>query len=191
MALPERPRPLSARRCCSCTASCRAATCSTSCPATASSRRCCDRGFDVYLVDWGVPDELESGNTLETYTDGYIPTIVDARSPRRSGSPDVNLFGYCFGGVLSLLSRRRQPRPAGAQPGRDGDAVDMRHMGPMTSMMQEGRVEPEDLLDATGNVPADVMLNSFRVLTADSATSPATSTCGRTSGTTTSSPPTR
>ena len=34
----------------------------------------------------------------------------------------------------------------------------------MTSMMQEGRVEPADLLDATGNVPADVMLNSFRVL---------------------------
>ena len=23
-----------------------------------------EQGFDVYLVDWGVPDELESGNTL-------------------------------------------------------------------------------------------------------------------------------
>jgi polyhydroxyalkanoate synthase len=37
-------------------------------------------------------------------------------------------------------------------------------MGPMSSMMKEGRVEPADLLDATGNVPADVMRNSFRVL---------------------------
>ena len=72
-----------ARRCCSSTASCRAATCSTSCPATASSRRCSTSGFDVYLVDWGVPDELESGNTLETYTDGYIPTIV-----ARGAAPD-------------------------------------------------------------------------------------------------------
>ena len=44
--------------------------------------------------------------------------------------------------------------------------IDMRHMGPMTSMIQEGRVEPEDMLDATGNVPADVMRNSFRVLDA-------------------------
>ena len=33
-------------------------------------------GFDVYLADWGSPDALESGNTLETYTDGYVPTIV-------------------------------------------------------------------------------------------------------------------
>ena len=70
-----------------------------------------DRGFDVYLVDWGVPDELESGNTLETYTDGYIPTIVAevlraVRQPRRQP-------------VRLLLRRRavaavarRQPRPA-------------------------------------------------------------------------------
>ena len=35
----------------------------------------------------------------------------------------------------------------------------------MTSIMQDGRVDPETLLDATGNVPADVMLNSFRMLT--------------------------
>ena len=67
-----------------------------------------DRGFDIYLVDWGVPDELESGNTLETYTDGYIPTIV-AEVQRQSGRPDVNLFGYCFGGVLSLLSVAGNP----------------------------------------------------------------------------------
>ena len=42
-----------------------------------------DRGFDVYLLDWGAPDELESGNTLETYSDGYIPT----RSSRSSTAP--------------------------------------------------------------------------------------------------------
>ena len=69
-----------------------------------------DRGFDVYLVDWGVPDELEAGNTLETYTDGYLPTIVARGRASISGSPDVNVFGYCFGGVLSLLVGGRQPR---------------------------------------------------------------------------------
>ena len=53
-----------------------------------------DRGFDVYLVDWGVPDELESGNTLETYTDGYIPTIIarGAAAVRRPGRQRVRLL---------------------------------------------------------------------------------------------------
>jgi polyhydroxyalkanoate synthase len=123
-----------------------------------------DQGFDVYLVDWGVPDELESGNTLETYTDGYIPTIV-REVQRRSGNPDVNLFGYCFGGVLLLLALAGNPDLPVRSLAVMATPIDMTHMGPMSSMMQEGRVEPEDLLDATGNVPADVMLNSFRVLT--------------------------
>jgi polyhydroxyalkanoate synthase len=123
-----------------------------------------DFGFDIYLVDWGVPDELESGNTIETYTDGYIPRIV-AEVQRLSGAPDVNLFGYCFGGVLSLLSVAGNPSMPVRSLAVMATPIDMRHMGPMTAMMQDGRVEPEDMLDATGNVPAEVMLNSFRMLT--------------------------
>ena len=122
-----------------------------------------DRGFDVFLVDWGVPDELEAGNTLETYTDGYLPTIT-REVAAISGSPDVNVFGYCFGGLLSLLALAGNPKMPVRSLAVMATPVDFRHMGPMTAMMQEGRVEPADLLDATGNVPADVMLNSFRVL---------------------------
>ena len=36
------------------------------------------RGFDVYLLDWGVPDESDSLNTLETYTDDLLPAAVSA-----------------------------------------------------------------------------------------------------------------
>jgi polyhydroxyalkanoate synthase len=123
-----------------------------------------DRGFDIYLVDWGVPDELESGNTLQTYSDGYIPDVV-AEVQRHSGAPDVNLFGYCFGGVLSLLSVAGNTEMPIRSLAVMATPIDTRHMGPMTSIMQDGRVDPESLLDATGNVPAEVMLNSFRMLT--------------------------
>lgn len=122
-----------------------------------------DRGFDVFLIDWGVPDELEAGNTLETYTDGYLPEIVDVIT-ELTGQPEVNMFGYCFGGVLSLLSVAGNSDLPVRSLAVQAVPVDYRFMGPMTSMMQEGRVEPTDLLDPTGNVPADVMRNSFRVL---------------------------
>lgn len=122
-----------------------------------------DRGFDVFLIDWGVPDELEAGNRLETYTDGYLPEIVAAIT-KLTGQPQVNMFGYCFGGVLSLLSVAGNPHMAVRSLAVQAVPVDYRFMGPMTSMMQEGRVEPGDLLDPTGNVPAEVMRNSFRVL---------------------------
>src|SRR5918912_986608 len=35
-------------------------------------------GLDVYLIDWGVADEAEAGNTLETYADDYIPAAIEA-----------------------------------------------------------------------------------------------------------------
>ncbi len=120
-------------------------------------------GFDVYLIDWGVPDELESGNTLETYTDGYLPRIIrDIRA--QAGAPDVNVFAYCFGAVLTLLSMAGNSDLPVRSLAVMATPVDQRHMGPMSSMIQDGRVDPRDLLDNTGNVPADVMRNSFRVL---------------------------
>lgn len=120
------------------------------------------RGHDVYLLDWGIPDELEAGHTLETYVDDYIPSAV--RMARRdSGSDHVNVFGYCFGGLLSLLYAAGHT----ADPVRSlsvmATPIDFSHMGPLSSLLQQGRVDPEDLLDATGNVPADVILNGFRM----------------------------
>ena len=37
-----------------------------------------DRGFDVFLLDWGIPDELDADNSLETYVDEYLPRAVSA-----------------------------------------------------------------------------------------------------------------
>src|SRR5680860_23785 len=37
-------------------------------------------------------------------------------------------------------------------------------MGPMSSFLQEGRIEVDDLLDESGNVPPEAIMDSFRVL---------------------------
>ena len=73
-------------------------------------------GLDVFLLDWGVPDEADAGNTLEYYVDDGIPDAV-AAACETAGTDDVNLLGYCFGGVLSPALRRAPPRAADPQPG--------------------------------------------------------------------------
>jgi polyhydroxyalkanoate synthase len=121
------------------------------------------QGFDVYMLDWGVPDEVESQNTLETYTDEYLPRAVDAVCAD-AGSPEITMWGYCFGGLLSVLSLAGNPD----MPVRNllvmATPTDFRHMGPMWSMLQEGRIEPEQIIDDTGNVSPDVLRSSFKVL---------------------------
>ena len=32
-----------------------------------------DQGFDVFMLDWGVPDERDADNSFETYVDEYMP----------------------------------------------------------------------------------------------------------------------
>src|SRR5262249_153299 len=60
-------------------------------------------GLDVYMLDWGVPDELDADNDLERYVDSYLPRALDAaRTP--SGHDEVTLAGYCLGGVIAALS---------------------------------------------------------------------------------------
>lgn len=67
-----------------------------------------EAGLDVYLLDWGVPDEADAANKLETYVDEYLPRAIHAVD-RDCGCPEVNVLGYCFGGILALLLAARHP----------------------------------------------------------------------------------
>ena len=60
------------------------------------------KGFDVYVIDWEPPTYAERGLTLADYTQDFIPTCV-AKVQQDSGEEDVNIVGYCMGGVLSLI----------------------------------------------------------------------------------------
>lgn len=121
-------------------------------------------GYDVFLLDWGIPDAVESCNTLETYCDEYIPRAAESVL-HAAGAESLTVFGYCLGAVLSLIS------VAGHSDFPVNNMVvmatpfDLSRMGPLANIMSEGRVEPEELFDETGNVPASSILNGFRLMT--------------------------
>jgi polyhydroxyalkanoate synthase len=118
-----------------------------------------DQGFDVFMVDWGIPDELDAGNSFETYVDEYLPRAIDAVL-RETGADAVTLVGYCLGGVLAVLYAAGHEAPVRnlvllATP------MDMSEMGPMVAALLDGRMDPDQLIDETGNVPADVLYSGF------------------------------
>src|SRR3954451_13308858 len=67
-----------------------------------------DAGLDVFLLDWGVPDERDADNTLDTYVDGLLPRAL-AAVRWESGCPDVTLAGYCLGGIIAMLYAAGHP----------------------------------------------------------------------------------
>ena len=119
------------------------------------------QGYDVYLVDWGVPDERDAHNSMATYVDEYLPTAVAA--VRDTSGADPVVMGHCFGGVIALLWAASTPEPPPALVCL-GVPTNWLEMGPLAQMTRHGRLDPEDLLDDTGNVPPVTLLRAFQML---------------------------
>jgi polyhydroxyalkanoate synthase len=122
-----------------------------------------DEGFDVHLLDWGTPEDRDADNGFEDYVDRYLPAAIDAVR-EATGSDVVSLVGYCFGGVLSLLSVASNPDLPISSLTTIATPVDYTKMGLMADMFRRTDMDVSDLLDDDGNVPADVLRTSFRVL---------------------------
>jgi polyhydroxyalkanoate synthase len=118
------------------------------------------QGLDVFMLDWGIPDELDAANSFETYVDEHLPRAVDA-VVRETGCREITLLGYCLGGVLALLYANGHEDPRVRNLVLLATPLDFSEMGPMVAALLEGRLDPEDIIDETGNVPADVLYSGF------------------------------
>jgi polyhydroxyalkanoate synthase len=120
-------------------------------------------GFDVYLLDWGVPDERDAANQIEDYVDDYLPAAVE-RVRRIAGTEQINLLGYCFGGVLSLLYAAHHLDAPLRSLTALTTPVDLQQLGPPASLIGTGGLKVETLLDADGNVPPQIIDQGFKAL---------------------------
>src|SRR5439155_1128049 len=66
------------------------------------------RGFDVYMIDWGVPRPEDRHLRLEDYVLDFIPDCL-RRVTGDSGEPDVSLAAYCMGGTLAVMYAALHP----------------------------------------------------------------------------------
>ena len=60
-----------------------------------------DMGLEIYLIDWGYPDEDDTKLGLDDYINGFIDGCVE-RLRDRHGLDRINLLGVCQGGTFSL-----------------------------------------------------------------------------------------
>jgi polyhydroxyalkanoate synthase len=120
-----------------------------------------NRGFDAYVLDWGVPDEQDARDTLETYLQGYLPRALRVAC-EESGTEQVSLMVYCMGGCMALHALAGQPDLPVRSLVTLASPVDFRHLGPLIDALREGRIEPESVIDDTGNLPGTIVRQSFK-----------------------------
>lgn len=59
-------------------------------------------GFDVYMIDWGIPTAADRTLRLHDYICGFMKNVVDYVT-EHSDVSKLNLLGYCMGGTMSAM----------------------------------------------------------------------------------------
>jgi polyhydroxyalkanoate synthase len=121
------------------------------------------RGYDVYMLDWSAPKPEEKSLGMEDYVLNFIPESV-RRVQEDSGVDEISVIGYCFGGVLSLLY---------GSIFHDGPMknlicfttpIDFREMKLFNNFSDRRYFDVDRLVDSVGNVPPELILQSFEML---------------------------
>ena len=119
-------------------------------------------GFDVFLLDWEPAGPADAENTLETYAADLVPRAISATLDE-ADAPELTLLGYCYGGVLALLSAASRGDDL---PIRNlvtlATPCDFQRIGFMSDMFLEGRLDADDVIDEHGLVPPRVLDAGFQ-----------------------------
>lgn len=71
-------------------------------------RHLLDRGYDVFLIDWGRPGWEDREVSFDELIGEHLPKAVE-RMARAGAGDDYTLFGYCMGGTMGVIHAALRP----------------------------------------------------------------------------------
>ncbi len=120
-------------------------------------------GFDVFMVDWGVPRAEDTKLKIEDYTLDFLPACIE-KVQAATGEKDVSFIGYCLGGVLSLIYGGITPDAPMSNLITIASPVDYDGMGLFKQWTDKRWFDVDRVVNQLGNIPPDLMYRSFEML---------------------------
>jgi polyhydroxyalkanoate synthase len=120
-------------------------------------------GYDVFVVDFGVPDQRDEQVRLDDYVLDYIPACVD-RVLSESGAAQLSLAGYCMGGIFSLMHAATHRDDRVANIVTIGAPVNFTKMRAAYVASRIGALGIGPLMDVVGNVPGRASSLGFKLM---------------------------
>jgi len=124
-----------------------------------------NEGIDVYMINWGYPKRCDRYNNIDDYVTDYLDDIVD-NIAENAGLDKINLFGICMGGTMATCYSALHPEKV-RNLALTVTPIDFHqtkipgqpHVGLLFEMGKS--VDVDAMVNAFGNVPADVLNVSF------------------------------
>lgn len=120
-----------------------------------------ESGFDVYMIDWGTPTNMDKFLGFDDYVNGYLDNCVE-HACEQSNVDKVSLQGYCTGGTLATVYSALHPEKVknliATAPVIDGwkDTTVVSNIAK--------NFDVEKMVDTIGNMPPEFMYYCFSIL---------------------------
>jgi polyhydroxyalkanoate synthase len=121
------------------------------------------RGFDVYMIDWGIPRPEDRRLRLEDYVLDFIPECIE-KVLEDSGEDEVSIVGYCMGGQLSVMYSALHADGPLKNLAVFTTPVNAEGMALMRQWTDRRYFDVDRVVDTLGNVPPELLFASFDML---------------------------
>lgn len=124
-----------------------------------------DQGFDMYLLDWGIPGLEDKNTTFDDYVTEYLNRAV-RKLLRYSDANSFSMLGYCIGATLSVVYAALHPHASLRNLILLTAPIDFSNQpkGSMAMWLEEDRLNVDALVDTTGNVPGELIRQWAKML---------------------------
>lgn len=117
-----------------------------------------EQGYSVYLVDWGTATDEDRWQSFSELFLGPLRRIVKTVTKDARKKPII--LGYCMGGTMASIYTACFPEEIKALIALTAP-IDFSKAGIMTLWTNAKYLDPSTLVDALGNVPAELVQSGF------------------------------
>jgi polyhydroxyalkanoate synthase len=120
-------------------------------------------GFDVYLIDWGTPRSEHRSLQVDDYVADLIPDCI-AQVQAHSGEVQVNMIGYCLGGIFAALYAAYEHDGPLKNLILLATPINGHGMELQRKLLTSQGLDPDLIVDTLGNVPSAMIEGAFQML---------------------------
>jgi len=122
-----------------------------------------ERGFDFFLVDWGVFGPEDNDLTFEYAATKILPRMA-RKALEASGAKEISVLGYCMGAPLSLSWLGSTPEFPVKNYVDMAGPVDFSKIGLFGLWLDPRFFDADKYVDTLGAIPADMVKMGFKLL---------------------------
>jgi len=126
-------------------------------------RKFLEKGFDVYLIDWGSPSDADKFTCLDDYINFYMRYAVD-HICKENSCTQISLLGYCIGGYFSTIFSSLYPKRVKNLIIMSAPIDFNVKGGPLHVWTQKDIFDVSRFTEAYGNCTPDILNNGFMLL---------------------------